>query len=84
MPTISVFYGIVIQMFWRDHNPPHFMLSTESMKRSLICATYACYAGSCPAVQWFWFWNGRPIIEMNSWRTGRYAANSNPPGRSVP
>lgn len=24
MPTISVFYGIVIQMFWGDHAPPHF------------------------------------------------------------
>ena len=24
MPTISVFYGIIIQMFWRDHAPPHF------------------------------------------------------------
>ena len=24
MPTISVFYGIVIQMFWREHGPPHF------------------------------------------------------------
>jgi hypothetical protein len=24
MPTISVFYGIVIQMFWREHPPPHF------------------------------------------------------------
>jgi hypothetical protein len=24
MPTISCFYGIVIQMFWRDHGPPHF------------------------------------------------------------
>ena len=24
MPTISVFYGIVIQMFWRDHGLPHF------------------------------------------------------------
>ncbi len=24
MPTISVFYGIVIQMFWKEHNPPHF------------------------------------------------------------
>jgi len=23
VPTISVFYGIVIQMFWRDHAPPH-------------------------------------------------------------
>lgn len=24
MPTISVFYGVVIQMFWDDHAPPHF------------------------------------------------------------
>ncbi len=24
VPTISEFYGIVIQMFWRDHGPPHF------------------------------------------------------------
>ena len=24
MPTICVFYGIVIQMFWKEHNPPHF------------------------------------------------------------
>jgi len=24
VPTISVFYGIVIQMFWNEHAPPHF------------------------------------------------------------
>ena len=24
MPTISVFYGIVIQMYWQEHGPPHF------------------------------------------------------------
>ncbi len=24
MPTISTFYGLVILMFWDDHNPPHF------------------------------------------------------------
>lgn len=23
MPTISMFYGIVIQMFWQEHPPPH-------------------------------------------------------------
>ena len=23
MPTISVFFGIVIKMFFDDHNPPH-------------------------------------------------------------
>ncbi|HQR81463.1 MAG: transcriptional regulator [Thiotrichales bacterium 32-46-8] len=24
MPTISTFYGILIQMYWDDHAPPHF------------------------------------------------------------
>lgn len=24
MPRISAFYGIVIAMFWHDHDPPHF------------------------------------------------------------
>lgn len=24
MPELSRFFGIVIYMNWRDHNPPHF------------------------------------------------------------
>ena len=24
MPRISEFYGIVIEMYWNEHNPPHF------------------------------------------------------------
>lgn len=24
MPTISIFYGIVVRMFFNDHPPPHF------------------------------------------------------------
>ena len=24
MPELSRFYGIVIRMYYRDHNPPHF------------------------------------------------------------
>jgi hypothetical protein len=24
MPTVSRFFGIIIQMFWREHAPPHF------------------------------------------------------------
>jgi hypothetical protein len=23
MPTISIFFGIVVQMYWRDHPPAH-------------------------------------------------------------
>jgi hypothetical protein len=24
MPVISIFFGIIIKMHYRDHNPPHF------------------------------------------------------------
>ena len=24
MPTISTFFGIIIQMYWKEHGPPHF------------------------------------------------------------
>jgi hypothetical protein len=24
MPTISIFFGIVVQMYWREHPPAHF------------------------------------------------------------
>ena len=24
MPSISMFFGIVIYMYWSDHDPPHF------------------------------------------------------------
>lgn len=23
MPTISIFFGFTVQMYWRDHPPPH-------------------------------------------------------------
>ena len=32
MPTISAFYGILIQMFWQDHAPPHFTRCMVSLK----------------------------------------------------
>ena len=32
MPEISRFYGIIIQMFFRDHNPPHFHITYGEYK----------------------------------------------------
>ena len=30
MPEICRFFGIVIRMFYDDHNPPHFHVSTRA------------------------------------------------------
>jgi hypothetical protein len=40
MPRISEFYGIVIEMYWSDHNRPTFMLGMESIgQRSIFGAS---------------------------------------------
>jgi hypothetical protein len=35
MPTISQFYGIVIQMFWNEHAPPHFHATYAEYKATV-------------------------------------------------
>lgn len=32
MPTISVFFGIVIRMYFDDHNPPHLHAEHQGEK----------------------------------------------------
>jgi Domain of unknown function (DUF4160) len=35
MPTISVFFGIIIRMFYREHNPPHFHAEYQGQNATL-------------------------------------------------
>ena len=35
MPIISTFFGIVIRMFYDDHNPPHIHVEYQSKKALL-------------------------------------------------
>jgi hypothetical protein len=32
MPTIAIFYGMLIEMFWVDHPPPHFHVSYQDYR----------------------------------------------------
>ena len=36
MPQISYFLGVIIRMFYRDHNPPHFHAVYAISKALLI------------------------------------------------
>jgi len=51
MPTISVFYGIVIQMYWRDHNPPHFHAYYQENTAVFSISPIALIAGYLPQKQ---------------------------------
>lgn len=48
MPTISAFYGIIIQMFWADHAPPHFHALYAEFEALINIATLEIYEGKLP------------------------------------
>ncbi len=47
MPTISLFYGISIQMFYEDHPPPHIHARYNEFKARYDIASGACSPGNC-------------------------------------
>ncbi len=49
MPTISFFYGIMIQMFWKDHAPPHFHARYGKYKVAIDIQTLEIITGKMPA-----------------------------------
>lgn len=48
MPEISRFFGIVIKMFFDDHNPPHFHAEYGNDKIIVEIASISVIAGSFP------------------------------------
>ena len=48
MPTISVFYGILIQMFWQEHAPPHFHALYGEFEALIDIRTFEVRRGFLP------------------------------------
>jgi hypothetical protein len=48
MPTLSIFFGIVIQMYWSDHNPPHFHALYAEHEALIDIQTLEVLRGSLP------------------------------------
>ena len=77
MPTISVFYGICIMMYWKDkeHNPPHIHAFYGSEAATFYISTGDIYEGSFPnrakkMVKEFILKYQKELLEM--WETGKY------------
>lgn len=49
MPEISRFYGIVIQIYYGDHAPPHFHVNYAGHTAKVEIETLAMLEGSLPA-----------------------------------
>ena len=48
VPTISRFYGVSIEMFWREHGPPHFHASYGSDEAVVEIRTSRVIRGFLP------------------------------------
>ena len=48
MPIISLFFGIVIRMYHREHNPAHFHASYQGFEALIVIADGSVLAGSLP------------------------------------
>jgi len=48
MPTISVFYGIVIRMYFNDHPPPHFHARYGEDEATIEIESVRVLAGALP------------------------------------
>lgn len=48
MPEISRFLGIVITMYFKDHNPPHFHVQYNDFKAQVVIETLGVLAGHLP------------------------------------
>lgn len=49
MPEISRFLGIVIYMYFNDHNPPHFHAVYGDYKASILIKTLGLMEGKLPS-----------------------------------
>lgn len=48
MPTISIFYGIIIRMFFEEHAPPHFHAQYGEHKAAINIHTLEIMEGTLP------------------------------------
>ncbi len=83
MPEISRFYGIVISMYYDDHNPPHFHVRYGGDQATIEIASLRVLAGRlAPRVLGLvveWASQHQPEL-MDNWDAAR---NDRPP-RKIP
>jgi hypothetical protein len=48
MPEICRFYGIIIRMYFKDHNPPHFHAEYQNFKAEYSIKSLDTISGKLP------------------------------------
>lgn len=84
MPEISRFYGIIITMYYDDHNPPHFHARYGENKAVIAISSLRILEGRLPArvLNLIVKWASQHQIElMDNWNA---ALNDTPPMKIPP
>lgn len=75
MPEISRFYGIIIRMFYNDHNPPHFHVIYQEHEAVYDIGTLEQLEGSLPkrakGLAMEWAKDHQPEL-MKNWQKARF------------
>lgn len=71
MPTISEFFGIIIRMYYDEHNPPHFHAYYAEHEAMISIESLTVLKGSLPkrakALVVEWAFNHREAL-IDAWR----------------
>ena len=70
MPEISRFFGIIIRMYFGDHNPPHFHAIYQEDTAEYDINTLTVIRGNLPGRAHAMVLEWLRYIGMNLWRTG--------------
>ena len=79
MPELSRFLGIIIAMYFQDHNPPHFHVIYNEYDAEIEISTLKILEGKLPArvlglaVEWAELHKDELLVDWNSIQeTGKY------------
>jgi Domain of unknown function (DUF4160) len=84
MPEISRFYGIVIQMYYGDHPPPHFHARYAGQQAKIDIDTLAVIEGKLPSRALGLVMEWAALHQWELQAAFQNAANLEPPGKIEP
>ena len=84
MPEISRFYGIVVQIYYADHVPPHFHVQYAGETAKFEIETLALIDGSLPARARGLVTEWASLHQAELMEAFRKAAASEPPEKIPP
>jgi len=71
MPTICRFYGLLIQKYFDDHNPPHFHVIYNDYKAAIAILDFSVLEGDLPpkalglVMEWARIHKGQLMADWN-------------------